>query len=479
MFRTYRNQTPKFTKIVATVSGATCTRALLEQLYMHGMDVARLNTAHMKIEEMERIVADARSISPDLAVMVDTKGPNIRTCNLPDKGLSLKQGDIVKISGRPGNDGRIQVNYDSFTEEVPVGSRIICDDGANKFKVTGKDGDCLLAEVQFDSIVCNRKSVNVPDVSIKAPALTDKDRLFIAAAVRMKCDFIAHSFVRSAADIQEVRNALGEEGKDIGIIAKIENREGVDHIQEILQAADGIMVARGDLGIEIPLEEVPLIQKRLIHEARKFAKPVITATQMLQSMETSPLPTRAEVSDVANAVYDGTDAVMLSGETAHGQYPLEALSMMCSIVLEAERAPEDFFPHLKEIPDWNRETAYILASAVGAADVMPVKIIVCSTLNGLSARICSAMRRRVLILAPTPGENSMRKLALSYGVFAVTTEYTESPEVQNMQALDVLMSRYDNFNGDDLVVILGKHSPNVKRNNLLCISTIDEFKDLV
>jgi len=462
----------RLTKIVATVPG-NCSRAFLEKLYRNGMDVARMNSAHMTLAEMENVTSAAREVAPELAVMLDTKGPNIRTCNIPQEGIPLKKGDVLRLSGMPGTDGRIQVSYPPFAQEVPSGSRIVCDDGAAAFRVIGKEEDCLLLEALFDCVLQNHKSINVPDVALKAPALTEKDREFLAAAVRLQCDFVAHSFVRSADDVREVRQALGEAGRDIAIIAKIENREGVAHLKEILQAADGIMVARGDLGIEIPLEKVPEIQKNMIHEARLFAKPVITATQMLQSMESAPTPTRAEVSDVANAVYDGTDAVMLSGETAHGKFPAESVAMMRRIVMEAERAPRKFFPVLEKNPDVMSETGFILSAAVKSLELLPVQAIICSTLNGRSARVCSAYRPLVPVYAPTPCPSTMRKLSLSYGTFSTQVAYQDTPQLQVREALKHLQG--NDLPGDMLLALVGKHHPNDPRNNLLCISTLDKL----
>ncbi len=467
---------PHLTKIVATISDENGDVDFIRELYQRGMDVVRMNSAHMKLEFFAEFVRHVREVSPNLAVMIDTKGPNIRTCDVADSGVALKKNDRIRVSGTPGSDGRICVNYAAFADEVPVGSRIVCDDGAVEMKVVGKEADYLDAELCFDCVVENRKSVNVPDVALKAPALSGRDREFLAAAVALQCDFVAHSFVRNAADITAVRAALGEAGKKIKIIAKIENREGVAHIDEILRAADGIMVARGDLGIEIPLEEVPAIQKQLIAKAREFAKPVITATQMLQSMTHSPLPTRAEVSDVANAVYDGSDAVMLSGETAHGQYPLLAVEMMRKIVCEAERAPEEFFPELAASQEEHSAANFLLLAAVKSPDSIPVKAIVSSTLSGRSARLCSAFRPKIRIYAPTPDEITMRQLALSYGVFPVPVPFDATPETQAVLAISSIVDPRHLLKDEDLVAVLGKFSNCQARNNLLCISSFGELK---
>ena len=254
----------KYTKIVATINASTCTEELLRGLYKNGMDVVRLNTAHMEIADMDRIVALVRKVSDKLAIMVDTKGPNIRTCNL-DAPLTLKIGDKLDLTGETvPQEKAVQVNYSKFTAEVPVGARIIFDDGAMELLVLGKSGGLLHCEAKRDGELKNHKSVNVPGAELKMPALTRKDRDFIEYAVKNDLDFIAHSFVRSANDVLAVRSILDTGDSDIRIIAKIENRQGVDNLDEILKAADGVMVARGDLGIEIPLEEVPLIQKKLI-----------------------------------------------------------------------------------------------------------------------------------------------------------------------------------------------------------------------
>ncbi len=462
----------KYTKIVATVAGCGCTEELIRDLYERGMNVVRFNTAHMSTDEFEKCVRIVRSVSPYLAIMVDTKGPNTRTCGV-ERPIEVKKGERILLSGVPAPRA-VTVNYATFADEVPVGSRIVCDDGAAAFDVIAKEGTSLVVEARFDSVIRDRKSINVPNVSLKAPTLTDKDRAFIAEAVRLGIDFIAHSFVRNAADVVAVRKELGEKGKDIAIISKIENREGVDNLDEILEASDGIMVARGDLGIEIPLEELPAIQKMMIRKCMEKAKPVITATQMLQSMEASPVPTRAEVSDVANAVYDGTDAVMLSGETAHGRFPREAVEMMSRIVMQAENAENGYRMKLEKVPESRRDTSYIINAAVGSCDYLPIKSIVCATLTGTSARLCSATRKRVPIVASTPNEFVMRQLSLSYGVFPALAEFSDDPIRQASGAISVVRPYLQD---DDLVMLLGKHSPVVARNNLCCLTRLADLED--
>lgn len=455
----------KFTKIVATIAGNGCTPELIRDLADRGMNVVRFNTAHMSTEELERAVKIVREASPCLAIMVDTKGPNIRTCGI-EKPIEVKKGEKILLGKS------FSVSYPSFAEEVPVGGRIVCDDGAAAFDVVGKEGQSLVLEARFDSVINDRKSINVPNVSLKAPTLTEKDRVFIREAVRLGIDFIAHSFVRNADDVAAVRAELGEAGRNVAIISKIENREGVDNLDAILDVSDGIMVARGDLGIEIPLEEIPEIQKRMIQKSMEKAKPVITATQMLQSMENSPLPTRAEVSDVANAVYDGTDAVMLSGETAHGRFPREAVEVMNRIVMEAEKGSRRFLMKLDAVQESKRDTAYIINAAVSACEYLPVRAIICATLSGQSARTCSTVRKHVPIVAATPNEHTGRQLALSYGVFPCLTKFCDDPFKQASDAIEIVRPYLQE---NDLVMVLGKHSPRVSRNNMCCLSRLKDF----
>lgn len=321
----------------------------------------------------------------------------------------------------------------------------------------------------------NHKSVNVPDVELNTEALTEKDRRFIANAIELELDYIAHSFVRNAADIAAVRELLDAGKSPVRIIAKIENRQGVKNIDEILRAADGIMVARGDLGIEIPLEEVPLIQKELIRSCRKAGKPVITATQMLQSMQENPLPTRAEVNDVANAVYDGTDAVMLSGETAQGRYPVEAVSMMNRIVEEAEKSSAGFFNHIDGVDTGgDREYDFMIRTAVDAAERLPIRAIVCNTAEGKSARCCAAYRPPVPVYALSYRRCVVRQLALVYGVYAEYNEFMESTVELSKETARRLIAE-KRLRPEDKVVMLSKNSQARETNNLLCLGEVREF----
>lgn len=412
----------KKTKIVATISDARCDIGLLRSLYEEGMNVVRLNTAHQGPEGMRRVINNVREVSSHIAVLVDTKGPEVRTtrCEAP---IDFKAGETVEIVGDPGlltTHERIAVSYTGFVGDLGVGAHILIDDGDLGLFVEEKNGGSLICRVENDATLGSRKSVNVPGVRINLPALTERDKANIRFAIEADVAFIAHSFVRSAADIEEVRSLLDEAGSDIRIIAKIENQEGVDNIDEILEAADGIMVARGDLGIEVAQELIPGIQHRLVSKAIRAHKPVIVATQMLQSMIRNPRPTRTEVTDIANAVYSHADALMLSGETAYGDYPIEAVRVMARIAQQAEK---DIWEETGEIdiplPEHPNVTEFFAKEAVMATHRMRLRAIIMDSYTGRSARYVSSYRGKCTILAICYKAKTVRHLALSYGVYAI------------------------------------------------------------
>jgi pyruvate kinase len=328
----------KRTKIVATISDKRCGKEFIKELYEEGMDVIRINSAHLNTEGALKIINNAREVSDKIAILLDTKGPEIRTtvCDAP---IRLKKGSTILMSGDPdktSSEQVIYVSYKSFSEDIPEGTAILIDDGELELKAARRNGEFLECLIENDGVLGSRKSVNLPGVKICLPSLTQKDKTFLKMAVENGVDFIAHSFVRSRQDVLDVQAILDEYKSDIRIIAKIENEEGVEHIDEILEAVYGIMVARGDLAIEIPYEKVPGIQRMIISKCIDSRKPVIVATQMLHSMITNPRPTRAEVSDIASAIYSQTDAIMLSGRTATGKYPVEAVKTMTKVALEVE-----------------------------------------------------------------------------------------------------------------------------------------------
>lgn len=421
----------KHTKIVATISDQRCDVEFIDALYKAGMNVVRLNTAHMDEEGLSRVVNNVRAVSNRIGILMDTKGPEVRTTPTENNvSIPFVTGDLVKISGDPNGvttHEHIYVSYPRFVHDLSVGSTILIDDGDLELKVIEKHEDYLLCEAQNEATMGNRKSVNVPGVRINLPSLTDKDRKNILWAIQNDLDFIAHSFVRSKQDVLDIQHILDEYNSPIKIIAKIENQEGVDNIDEILEAAYGIMIARGDLGIEVAAEKIPGIQRILIRKCVEVKKPVIVATQMLHSMINNPRPTRAEVTDIANAIYYRTDALMLSGETAYGKYPVEAVQTMTKVAREAEKtklAANDI-----RVPIEGNDldvTSFLAKQAVKSSSKLNVKAIITDSHTGRTARYLAAFRGPATVFAICYRERVMRMLSLSYGVWAVHQPWNDS-----------------------------------------------------
>ena len=421
----------KHTKIVATVSDQRCDVEFIDALYKAGMNVVRLNTAHMDEEGLSRVVNNVRAVSNRIGILMDTKGPEVRTTPTENNvSIPFVTGDLVKISGDPNGvttHEHIYVSYPRFVHDLSVGSTILIDDGDLELKVIEKHEDYLLCEAQNEATMGNRKSVNVPGVRINLPSLTDKDRKNILWAIQNDLDFIAHSFVRSKQDVLDIQHILDEYNSPIKIIAKIENQEGVDNIDEILEAAYGIMIARGDLGIEVAAEKIPGIQRILIRKCVEVKKPVIVATQMLHSMINNPRPTRAEVTDIANAIYYRTDALMLSGETAYGKYPVEAVQTMTKVAREAEKtklAANDI-----RVPIEGNDldvTSFLAKQAVKSSSKLNVKAMITDSHTGRTARYLAAFRGPATVFAICYRERVMRMLSLSYGVWAVHQPWNDS-----------------------------------------------------
>lgn len=409
----------KKTKIIATISDKQCEIPLLQRMFEAGMNVVRLNTAHQTVEEAMKVVENVRAVSERIALMIDTKGPEIRTTPA-SADIPVKTGDMLMVRGnkeKTSSPECLFVNYDHFVEDMSVGDRILIDDGDIELVVAEKKGDALCCEVKNDGCIRGRKSVNLPFVKIRnLPSLNEKDKQFVAFAVDNDIDFIAHSFVRSKEDVLAIQEILDARQSPIKIIAKIENQEGVDNIDEILDHAYGVMVARGDLAVEIPAERIPIIQKKLVRKCIERRKPVIIATQMLQSMIQSPRPTRAEVSDVANACLDHTDAIMLSGETANGKYPLESVKMMAKIAIEVESNAGTFIDTTYEAG--NDVTSYLAKAAVKASLRLNTKGLIADTISGKTIRSLAAYRGENRIYAFCYNKRVMRELALSFGVRA-------------------------------------------------------------
>ena len=421
----------KQTKIVATVSDKRCEVDFVRQLFEAGMNVVRMNTAHLDRTGLEKIINNVRAVSNRIGILMDTKGPEVRTTVL-DEPIAFKVGDRVRMAGNVEQKTTrecIYVSYANFVQDLKVGDHVLVDDGDLEMLVVDKSDNCLVCEVQNEATLGSRKSVNVPGVRINLPSLTEKDRNNILFAIEKDIDFIAHSFVRSKQDILDIRKILDEHGSDIQIIAKIENQEGVDNIDEILEVADGVMVARGDLGIEVPQERIPGIQRILIRKCILAKKPVIVATQMLHTMIQNPRPTRAEVTDIANAIYYRTDALMLSGETAYGKYPVEAVKTMTKIAAqdEKDKLPDnDIRIPLDE--NSNDVTAFLAKQAVKATTKLKIRAIITDSYSGRTARNLAAFRGKYPVLAICYKEKTMRHLALSYGVEAIYM-----PELANGQ----------------------------------------------
>ncbi len=407
----------KHTKIVATISDKRCDVEFIRQLFEAGTNVVRLNTAHISTENAIAMMKNVREVSDSIAILVDTKGPEIRTKNISEP-IAVKEGNFIRIRGGEGQSDpeTIYVSYPNFHREVPVGNQILIDDGDLALEVLEQRENCLICRIGNSGQIKNNKSINTPGVTVDLPSISEKDIDFIEFAAKNEVDFIAHSFVRNKKDVLAVQEILDKFNSPIKIIAKIENLDGVKNIDEILHAAYGIMVARGDLGIEIPAEKIPGIQRILIRKAVQQKKPVIIATQMLHSMIDNPRPTRAEVSDVATAIYDRTDAIMLSGETAYGSYPVESVKVMSKIALEVE-ASKDRRNDLP-VPRLDNETSAFLAeAAVLASKELKVKAIVTDTLTGKIARYIAAFRGALPVFAKCHNGRVKRELALSYGVF--------------------------------------------------------------
>lgn len=451
-----RVQFLKKTKIIATISNNNCSPEFLESLYWEGMNAVRLNTAHQTPEEALIVISNIRAVSERIAILVDTKGPEIRTTE-SNQDILVKTGERFIVKGASDEQTCAEcicVSYNEITEDVSVGNTLLIDDGEVELEVVENNGEHLVCEVKNDGVIKGRKSVNVPSVKINLPSLTPKDIDFIRFAARHDLDFIAHSFVRNKEDVLAVQQILDEENSSIPIIAKIENQEGVENIDQILNHCYGVMVARGDLAIEVPAERIPLLQKNIVQKCIHRRKPVIIATQMLQSMIDSPRPTRAEVSDVANACLDGTDAVMLSGETAFGKYPLESVQMMAKIAWEIGKGHETFIDAPYEPSQ--KVTSYLAKAAIKASLRLQTKAIVADSISGRTIRSMAAYRGKNPIFAQCYSKRVMRQLTLSYGI---VPHFIEEDFISH-GFLDSALRRLlkeGRFGEDDLITVLAGH----------------------
>lgn len=477
----------KKTKIVCTMGPATDDKEVLRSIIRNGMDVARFNFSHGTHPEQKKRMDMLKMVREEehsnTAILLDTKGPEIRTGVLKGgKKVMLEAGSAITLTAEEieGDAQKVSITYNGLADDVDRGKKILIDDGLIELEVVKKEGADIVCKVLNGGELGERKGVNVPNVPVRLPAITEKDKEDIKFGVEQEVDFIAASFVRNAECILEIKAYLKSlHAQYTPVIAKIENAEGIQNIDEIIRAADGIMVARGDLGVEIPAEELPYLQKMLIQKCNHNFKTVITATQMLDSMIRNPRPTRAEVTDVANAVYDGTDAVMLSGETAAGKYPVEALKMMVHIVENAEQHL-DYDKLLSQAGD-NLKSSVSTAigySSVLAAENLKAKCIITPSVSGATTRYVSNMKPKQDILGITPSDRALRRMSIYWGVTPLKSlEFSTTDDVCN-GAIELAQVKQYVDTGDIVVLTAGMPSPNVREeiggvSNMMRIATID------
>lgn len=462
----------KKTKIVCTLGPASQSEEVLTKLIENGLNVCRFNFSHGSHEEhkerMDMVKKVREELKKPVAILLDTKGPEIRTGNFADPEVFLEEGSkfTITMADVVGTKEICTVSYKGLANDVVKGNLILIDDGLVGLRVEDVIGDEIHCVVENSGIVKNHKGVNVPGVKINLPALTPKDISDIEFGITQGIDFIAASFVRKASDVLAIKEVLeNNNATDIQIISKIENQEGVDNLDEILQVSDGLMVARGDLGVEIPTEEMPIVQKEMIKKCNELGKPVITATQMLDSMIRNPRPTRAEVTDVANAIYDGTDAIMLSGETAAGKYPVEAVKTMATIAKRAEETMKnkrDMINKSKNVTD-----AISYATCTTAMD-LEARAILSSTSSGHTARMVSKFRPDCTIIATTSNESVRRQLSLTWGVLPVIREKSTNTDQVIVNSIEAAKAANYVSENDVVVITAGGNGT----TNLIKVETV-------
>lgn len=468
------------TKIIATLGPATSQAAMIERLMEAGVDLFRLNFSHGAHDEMAGIITTIRSLSGrqdrQVSILADLQGPKIRTGKIAGGSIILEKGQPLEITTEDisGHKGLISTNYKALPDDVSPGARLLLDDGSIELRVISTSGTTVSCKVIEGGVLTDHKGINLPGVAISAPSLTEKDHADLEFCLDKRVDYIALSFVRRASDIENLQRIIHGHGLDIPVVAKIEKPDALRNFLKILAVSDAVMVARGDLGVELSPERVPLIQKKIISLCNRAGKPVITATQMLESMITHHTPTRAETSDVANAILDGTDAVMLSGETAVGEYPLEAVSTMVKVALEVEkpglwRIPAETGIHSKNIAEAVAEAACLAASTLKA------KAIVVITQSGRTAALISKLRPQLPIIAITPFVETRRRLALYWGVTTGSVPSLDGTDQQIAAVEEALLQR--GFRNGDLVVItMGAPLAARCATNLLKVHRLGENK---
>ena len=477
----------KKTKIICTMGPNTDNREIMKQLALNGMDVARFNFSHGDYEEHKSRLALLQSVREELdlpiAALLETKGPEIRTGKLRDgKKVTLRAGEMYVLTTEEivGDEKMGYINYSGLPEDVAPGNRILIDDGLIELEVTAVNGSEITCRILNGGELGERKGVNVPNVKIKLPALTEKDKEDILFGIEAGFDFVAASFVRNAEAVREIRGLLEENGSSMQIISKIENAEGLENIDAIIEASDGIMVARGDMGVEIPAERVPHVQKLLIRKCNEACKVVITATQMLDSMIRNPRPTRAEVTDVANAVYDGTDAVMLSGETAMGQYPVEAVRMMSQIVEDSEKYLDYNAYQKRRVSEENVRNISnaVCYSSVSTAHDLGARVIVAPSISGFTTRMLSKWRPSAMIAGLSPSMAAVRQMQLYWGVKPFHAKRADSTDVLIYSSIELLKQKGVVQEGEIVVATAGvvtyadRHKP-AAHTNIMRVVEVD------
>ncbi len=472
------------TKIIATLGPASSSTQMLTRLIHDGVDVFRLNFSHGKLDDHAEALQNVREVSRQIdhpvAVLGDLCGPKIRMSEMPEP-QRIETGDTLIIQRLPitGTRSRISSNYPHLVDEVQPGERVLIDDGSVRLLVVSKTADEVTCQCTGGGTLSSRKGINLPDTALSLSGLTDYDRECVAWAIRQELDYLAMSFVRGEQDMTNLRLLLGETGQAIKLIAKVERREAVEKIEGIIGASDGVMVARGDMGVEMDLAMVPVIQKQIIRSCQAAAKPVIVATQMLQSMIDSPTPTRAEVSDVANAVYDCTDAVMLSGETAMGKFPDLAVSVMSHVaeVSEQDRARTAAERTMPVVAVFDEQDLALARAAWEMARTLKVKLVVIWSQTGAMARIFSKLRLDLPVVALSSDDQAVRQMALLYGIHPRKMDVPQSltelaPKVQRLLLTLKLVDT-----GDSILIVGGTRLAKRGRSNAIMIHTMDRFMD--
>jgi pyruvate kinase len=446
-------------KIVATLGPATSSYEQIRAIIDAGVDVARMNLSHGTYDVHEAVYQNVRKAANDsgraIAVLVDLQGPKIRLGKFEGGPYELAEGDIFKITTEDivGTKEMVGTTFKGLPQDVSPGDPLLIDDGKVRVEVVETDGTVVTTKVVVAGPVSNNKGINLPGVAVNVPALSEKDEADLRWGLELGADLIALSFVRNAADITRVHEIMDEVGRRVPVVAKVEKPQAVDHLEEIIEAFDAIMVARGDLGVELPLEAVPIVQKKAVEIARRLAKPVIVATQMLESMIHSPVPTRAETSDVANAVLDGTDAVMLSGETSVGEYPVVTVKTMVRIVESTEQHGLERVPKLGTRP--RTQSGAITAAAVDIADFVGAKYLCVFTESGESVRRMSRLRSPIPILAFTPDQAIRRRMSLFWGVESFVVDRVTHTDQMVGQVDEVLVKSGRAVEGETVVIISG------------------------